>query len=152
MVNVKVGLYDRYVLKPLWVLYIILILRYFIGGAWLIGSILVLIWFLISVIGQALHPNMTTLEMARSTTPSDDEINNDPNPDELSDIETVLINKANLRVAGLIGITAIVISWHYSVKWYFTTLIGCGAWLLSMIIVPIYSLYLIGHKLKQKKE
>ena len=110
MVNVKVGLFDLYVLKPMWVIYIVLFLMYFIKGAWLMGGFLILSWFVISVIGQALHPNMTVAEMAHGTTPGKRELNNDPNPDEMTDIEAVLISRAVHRIAVLNGITAIVIS------------------------------------------
>ncbi len=149
MTNIKAGLFDRYVLKPLWLLYIVLFLRYFINAEWIVGGFLVVMWFLISVIGQSLHPNMTAAEMAKGTTPSKKEIDNDPNPNELNDIEAILISKASFRVAGLIGITAIVLSWSHGMRWYYSALVGGGVWLLSMVIVPTYSLYLIGHKMKK---
>ena len=150
MVNVKVGLFDRYVLKPLWVIYIVLFVRYFIDGAWLLGGFLVLMWHLISVIGQALHPNMTVAEMSRGTTPSKRELNNDQNPDEITDIEAVLISRAVYRIALLNGITVIGILWFNSMRWYYIGLIGAGTFLLSLVIIPIYSLVLIGRKMKTK--
>jgi hypothetical protein len=150
MTNIKVGLFDRYVLKPLWVLYIALFVKYFINGAWVLGGFLVIIWFVISVIGQGLHPNKTAREMARGTTPTEEEIDADPNPSGLSDQEAALISKANFRLAGLIGITAIALSLFHGARWYYGVLIGGGAWLLSTFAIPTYSLYLIGRRVRKR--
>jgi hypothetical protein len=151
MASIKVGLFDRYVLKPLWVLYIVLFVRYFITGAWILGGFLVVMWFFISVIGQGLHPDKTPREMSRGTTPTKDEIDSDPYPDDLSDQEAVLINKANFRIAGLIGLTAIGLSLLHGMKWYYVALIGGSAWLLSTLMIPTYSLYLIGRRLRKRQ-
>jgi hypothetical protein len=112
MVYVKVGLFDRYALKPLWVIYIALFMGFFINGAWLVGGFLVVMLIIISFIGQALHPNMTVAGMSQGTTPGKKEINDDINRDELTDIEAILISMASHRIALLNGITTIVISWH----------------------------------------
>jgi len=151
MTNIKVGLFDRYVLKPLWVLYIVLFVRYFITGAWILGGFLVVMWFLISIIGQGLHPDKTPGEMARGTTPTKDEIDSDLNPDDLSDHEAVLISKANFRIAGLIGMTAMALSWFHGARWYYAAVIGGSAWLLSTLIIPTYSVYLIGRRVRRRQ-
>jgi len=115
MANIKAGLFDRYVLKPLWVLYIILSVRYFIAGAWVLGGFLVVMWFLVSVIGQGLHPDKSPKEMAIGTTPTKEEIENYPDPDNMGDEEAALISRASFRVAGLIGMTAIGLSHSFMV-------------------------------------
>jgi hypothetical protein len=150
MTNIKVSLFDRYVLKPLWVLYIVLFVRYFINGAWVLGGFLVVMWFLISVIGQGLHPDKTAREMARGTTPTKEETDTDPNLDDLSDQEAVLISRANFRLAGLIGITAIALSLFHGARWYYGVLIGGGAWFLATFVIPTYSLYLIGRRIRKR--
>lgn len=145
IVNVKVGIFDRYVLKPLWVIYIVLCLMYFIKGAWLIGGSLIVMLYFIGVIGAALHPNMTTAEMMHGTTPSKEDINNDPNHDNITDIEAILMSRAIHKIALLNGITAIVISWV--MQWYYIALIGVGTFISSLIIIIPYSAYMIGRKM-----
>lgn len=150
MANIKAGLFDRYVLKPLWVLYIVLFIIYFIEGVWVLGGFLVVMWFLVSVIGQGLHPAMTPKEMLKGTTPTKEEIDNAPDPDNMSDEEAMLISKASFRTAGLIGMTVIGISLFHGARWYYAALIGVGAWFLSTFLIPAISLFLIGRRLRKR--
>jgi len=149
MTNVKVGLFDLYVIKPLWAIYTVMFVTYFINGAWVIGGFLVVMWFLISLIGQGLHPNKTCRELLRGTTPTEEEIDGDPNPNEISYEESLIIARATFKLAGLIGITATTLSLFHGARWYYAVLIGGGLWYLSTLIISMYSACLIALRLRK---
>lgn len=149
MGSIKVRLFDRYVLKPLWLIYVIISVRYFVKGSYGIGIFMLFLLFIISIIGQALHPQMTSSEMARGTSPKQEEIDSDPEPNEINDFEVVLISRPSIRTSLLIGFTSIVLLIHHGFKWYLSVIMGGTIFIMSYMIIPLYSRLMISRRIKK---
>jgi vacuolar-type H+-ATPase subunit I/STV1 len=148
--NIKIRLYDLYVLKPLWVLCIASLIVFLINREWLISGALVFMLFLLGIIGQGLYPQSTFNDLSKGTTPSQEEIENDNSSPELSHQESLIVARATFKVAGLIGLMVFFMSLHNNVKWYYSLLIAGSTGYLAMVIIGIYYALMIRRKLKNK--
>ena len=64
--------FDWYVLKPLWGIYVVLALLYFSQGHWKISIFLLVMWLLLSVAGQALYVREISGKQMAAGTPKID--------------------------------------------------------------------------------
>lgn len=139
--NIRADLFDRYVLRPLELLYTVLFILYSLRGEWVTGGLLAFVCFLVFLISRGMREIMNSPEILQGRA-GVQEIGNDAGlgPDY---IETVIIQKANFQIAGLIGITTALLSWRHGLGWPYIILMGVGLWLLSMAVIPALSLYLM---------
>ena len=66
------AIFDRFVLKPMWLLFIGIAIYYFIQKEWLIGILMLTVLFFIGVIAAELHKEKSFSELSRGyPTPKD---------------------------------------------------------------------------------
>jgi hypothetical protein len=148
MASTKLKLFDVYVLKVLWVFYILLFIRYFYLKAWFLGGFLVFAWFIIGVIGQSLYPEKSSPDLAKGIPfPTKKELEEEAKSD-LSHYDANKIGQATVKLSILIGVTALAIAWYHGIRWYFSFLIGIAA---GYLYIPISGIYLmLVYKIKYK--
>jgi hypothetical protein len=142
-------LYDLYVLKLFWLIFIVLSIFYLYHRDWVSGAFFAVAWFLIGGIGGGLYPEMSPKELAQGTIPSKEELANADS--EISPEESYLIAKAHYKLSALIALSAVVILWHYNLRWYFVIPLGIlvGYIFYALTIVCWMSILFIRRKLKK---
>jgi len=116
-------LYDLYVLKPVYWIFIILGIFYFYYRDWISGIFFVIMWFLIGGIGGKLYPEMSPKELAQGTVPSKEEITS-TKKEEISYQDIYLTVKASRKLSVLIGLSTLIILWHSDLQWYLVIIFG----------------------------
>jgi len=142
-------LYDLYVLKLFWLIFIILGIFYLYHRDWISGAFFAVAWFFIGGIGGWLYPEMSPKELAQGTSPSKEEMANADS--EMSPEESYLIAKANMKLSVLIGLSSVVILWHSDLRWYFVILLGILiGWISSVVIIAYWMIILFTRRKLRK--
>jgi hypothetical protein len=116
--------FDWYVLKPVWVLFIVLACLYCFRQDWLIGVALIAMNFLVGMVAAAVHRGKTASDLAAGYPTRDDAFSGDPG--ELSPEESFVVGKALLRLGWILGIAAVILAIHHGMKTYLAIpLAGC---------------------------
>jgi hypothetical protein len=140
-------LYDLYVLKPFWLLFIALTVSYLYHKDWLSGIFVAIAWFGIGVVGGQLYPEKSPKELAKGNIPTKEEISSTIKK-EISTFESRLIGKAHLKVSLFIGFGELIILWHYDLRWYFIIPLGILAGYISFILIIFYWMIILFIKRK----
>jgi len=128
MVSRYLAKFDWYVLKPIWVLFIVLAGLYCFRQEWLIGVALIVMNFLVGMVAAGVHRGKTVAELAAGYPTRDDALAGDPG--ELSHEESFVVAKALLRLGWILGIAAVMLAIHHGIKFYFAIPVGLlVAWL-----------------------
>lgn len=119
--------FDWFVLKPLWVVFIILAVYYFSQGSWFIGSLMIIMDFLLGMIAASLHKGKTFHDFAQGY-PTRDEVSRELETGP-TDEELYFVWKSISKLMFLFGICSLILTFHHGVKWYYaiglSVLIGC---------------------------
>jgi len=128
--------YDWIILKPLWLLFIVATLFYFVNGEWFMGGVMILLDFLIGIIASSLHSSIASSELFSGYPPASTSFQREDNI--LGIEESRKIGKATIQVSIVLGITIFIVSIHYNTSWYYSVLFSViGSW-LSMIIIGLF--------------
>ena len=129
--------FERYILIPLDVAFIVLTVLYFFQGDWFGGIIAVIVSLLIGIIGQALHKNKTTVQLLRGEhlIPEEGE-----RSDRISRIESHLLGKAMVYTTIVLTVTTILFGIHsQTAEWWLVATKALGV----AILFPILSVFFI---------
>ena len=129
---------DVYILKPLWLLYLILAGVYLYEKELLMGLFVAAMGFLFGVISRVLRRSIASLDFEAEPSPSEDD------PHDVS--KTMTLEKAStvstaVSAAGyILGLTATILSAHHGLRLYFAAPLGIlvawlGAHLLGLVWV-----------------
>lgn len=137
---------DAYILKPLWLLYLILAGVYLYEKELLMGLFVAVMGFLFGVISRVLRRWIATSDFDAEPSPSEDDSRDASKtitPEEASTASTAV------SAAGyILGLTATILSAHYGLRLYFAVPLGIlvvwlGAHLLGLVWVA-FSVWLEG--------
>ena len=105
---------------------------FFWHRAWLVGFSMIMFWFFVGAVGQALphRKQQTVKELASGIPPTIDD-------GELSNEDSSSLAKAMYRTAMIVGFAAVVIAWHESYRWYGIIPIAIGAYCFSFVISSV---------------
>jgi hypothetical protein len=122
-------------LRTLSLSFLLFAVFFFWHCAWLVGFSMVVFWFLVGAVGQALphRKHQTVKELANGIRPTIED-------GELSNDDSFGLAKAMQRGAMIVGCAVIVITWHEHYRWYGIILVAIGAYCLSFV-VPSVLLY-----------
>jgi hypothetical protein len=109
--------FDWLVLKPLWVIFIILAIYYFIHGSWFIGILIIIMDFLLGMIGASLHKEKTFHELARGY-PSREETTNDITTEPTKQ-EFYYISRAFIELMVLFFVASLILTFHHRLRWFY---------------------------------
>jgi hypothetical protein len=142
--------FDWLVLKPLWVIFIILAIYYFIRGSWFIGILMIIMDFLLGMIAASLHKEKTFHELARGY-PSRKEatcgITTEPTKQEYH-----YISKAFIELMVLFFVASLILTFHHGLRWFYA--IGASVmigWLGPLLYAIPFWLFLLKIGAKQRR-
>ena len=141
--------FDWLVLKPIWIVFIILTIYYFTQRTWLVGILMLIMNFLLGIIAASLHKGKTFHDLAQGY-PTRKEATTELAVEPL-DKEYYFIGKAFVKLMFLFFIAAFMLTFHYDLKWYFALGISLLiSWLGPLFFgIPFFLfLWKLGAKLK----
>ena len=130
-------LYDFYILKPLWLLFVILAVFYLYHRDWFSGFCFFLVWFGVGGIGGQLYPEISARELTKGSFPSEGEVAN-VFKGLLSPRESLLIAKTSLKLSILIGFSSLIVLWHYNLRWYLIIILGVLIGYFASFLINIW--------------
>ena len=110
----RIGRYERFILRPLSILLTVGAIAYFVQKAWGIGVLLVVMWFAVGAVGQALNRAKSFCELTEGSTPEECSSFLSPEPTPL---EIMRIGRLSLAVFWIVGITVAVLTHHHGLRW-----------------------------------
>ncbi len=131
MISRRIARFEKLILKPLSLLFLILSVIYFFQRGWLICAFFLLAWVCIGVIGQSLHKDKSFAELARGGLDSEENIA--PNS-EMSHAESYALAKPLLLTSWLCGIATIVMLFHGGYGWFMALPAGLVVTILTAVI------------------
>jgi len=142
--------FDWFVLKPLWVIFIILAIYYFIQSSWFIAILMITMDFLLGMIAASLHKGKTFHELAQGYPTREEaarEITTEP-----TDEEYYFVGKSIVKLMFLFFVASSILTFHYSLRWYYaigaSVLIG---WLGPLLWAIPFWLFLWKHGAKLRR-
>ncbi len=139
--------FDWFVLKPLWVTFIVLTIFYFIHGSWFIGILMIIMDFLLGMIAASLHKGKTFHDFAEGYPTREEamcEVTTEP-----TDEEYYFMGKSMVKLMFLFFIASVILTFHHGVRWYYaigiSVLIG---WLGPLLWAIPFWLFLWSHGAK----
>lgn len=109
-------IFDRFVLKPTWLLFIGIAIYYFIQKEWLIGILMLTMDFFIGMIAAALHKEKSFSELSGGYPTSNDICL----PDQMSEWDANrVVGIAYMRFGFLIFVASLILCFHYDLRWYY---------------------------------
>lgn len=106
MPNIRVK-FDRIVLKPLWLIFIILALYYFFQTEIIMGLLMIGLGFSMGIVGAGLHPERSAKELSEGFGENKEE--------HLSEQETsLLLGRAVIKTVLIVVIAAIILAVHHA--------------------------------------
>jgi hypothetical protein len=131
--------YDWYVLKPIWILLIVLACVYCFLQEWFMGLTLIAMAFLVAMVAASVHRGKTAAELAAGYPTRGDALAGDSG--ELSHEDSFTVAKAQLRLGAILGITAVILAAHHGMKIYFAIPLGLlMAWVGFTGIMIVFGL------------
>jgi hypothetical protein len=120
--------YEAIVLVPLSITLTLLAVIYFVCRSWWTGALLVVSGLLVGAVGQSLHPQMKSAELANGSvkfpSPSPAEGHSKGVTVEESQGITIVAMKTSL----IVGLVAAALSYHHGLKLYLAVPLGLAAW------------------------
>jgi len=110
--------FDWFVLKPLWVTFIILAIYYFIHASWVIGIFMIIMDFILGMIAASVHKGKTFSELAEGYPLREDamrEITTEPTKEE-----HYFIAQATVKLMFLFFIVSLALTLHHGIRWYYS--------------------------------
>ena len=132
--------FDWIILKPLWFLFVLIAIYYFIYTEWIMGILMIIIDFLIGLVASSLHRNVSTAKLFVGE-PKISFLFEREN-EELKFEESNKIAQATFKLGIVIGIASLILLIHHKIIWYFSVLISIGiGWLSLTLIGLIFGLF-----------
>ncbi len=147
MASVYVQLYDQRIVKPIWILHLVLAVLYFVYGNWDIGCFLMIMWFLLMLVSKALKAEPPKIELPQDKAPSSTDAVIVPHG--LNHADSFMITRANFRITRLLGLTVTVLAWHFGFQWYIAVILGIISMFLSKAMFLVYATALFRKKLRE---
>lgn len=142
--------FDWLVLKPLWVIFVILAIYYFSQGSWFIGILMIIMDFLLGMIAASLHKGKTFREFAQGYPTHGEvirEITTEPTEEEYH-----FSSKAIVKLMLLFFVASLILTFHHGLRWYYaigaSVLIG---WLGPLLWAIPFGLFLWKHGAKLRR-
>ena len=137
MATGRIGRYERFILRPLSILFPVGAIAYLIQKAWGIGALFVIVWFIVGAIGQALNRSKSFSELTEGSTTEELTTPLSPEPTTL---ETRQIGKLSLAVFWIVGITVAVLANHHGLRWLLSVPAGIVAGFVAIILGGLVSM------------
>ncbi len=144
MASVYVKLYDQRIVKPVWIIHLVLAVLYFVYGYWDIGCFLMIIWVLLLFVSKALKAEPPKIEL-----PADKATDTVILPQGLNHADSFMITRANFRITRLLGLTLTVLAWDYGFQWYIAVILGIMSMFLFKAAFLVYATSLFRKKLRE---
>lgn len=113
--NLRV-IFDQFVLKPIWLLFLAIAIYYFTQKEWLIGSLMLPMVFFIGMIAAALHKEKSFPELSGGYPTRTDVYS----PDQMSEWDANrAVGIAYMRLGFLISVASLILCFHYGLRWYY---------------------------------
>ena len=128
--------FDGFVLKPIWLLFIVVAMYYFIQKEWLIGILMLTMDFFLGMIAAALHKEKSFSELSHGY-PTRKDLSL---PDQMSEWdENRAVGIAYMRLVFLISVASLILCFHHGLRWYYClgTAILVGWFGPIVLIIPI---------------
>ncbi len=109
--------FDWLVLKPLWFIFILLAIFYFIRTEWTMGILMIVMDFLLSMVGASLHKEKSFHELAQGY-PSLEDINREVTVKQSKE-EYYSIAKSIYELGFLFFLASLIITFNYGLRWYY---------------------------------
>jgi hypothetical protein len=127
--------FDWLVLKPLWILFIVIAVYYFFQKAWLIGILMVGMNFWLGIIAANLYSYKEHNELANEY--HNRTQNRKAGNIKITDKEYYEIGKLMIKLAFLLFTACLILTIHNGLKWYYglgvSLLVGWLGTLIAMI-------------------
>ncbi len=143
--------FDWLILKPLWLIFIILAIFYFSQASWLIGILMIIMNFLLGMIAASLHKGKTFHELAQGYPTRDEaarEITTEP-----TEKEYYYLGKSIVKLMFLFFIASLILTFHHGLRWYYaiglSVLIG---WLGPLLWAIPFWFFLWKHGAKLRRQ
>ncbi len=129
--------FDRFVLKPLWLLFLCAAVYFLVQKDWLIGVLMLIANLFLGMIAASLHKEKTFSELAGGY-PTENDFHS---ADYLSDnVVNRAITIAYLKTCILIFAVLLILGFHYGLKWYYSFGIAVlVSWLGPLILLMLYA-------------
>ena len=119
MAKLRRGPYERIVIGPLSVLSLIAAVLHLVASKWILSILFVLVWVLLGVIGQSLHPRRSTGELAGFGPP--------PGDAEQEPLPSLAQENSASGYLGMLSVpVAAVLALYHGAPWYWCIPIGLG--------------------------
>jgi len=130
MATGRIGRYERFILRPLSILFTVGAIAYFLQKAWGIGALFVIMWFVVGALGQALNRAKSFSELTDGSTPEE---RTSPCSAEPTALETMQIGRLGLAVFWIVGITVAVLTHHHGLRWLLSVSAGAAAGFIAIL-------------------
>ncbi len=143
--------FDRFILKPLFVMFLSLACVYCFMHEWLIGLSMLFMNFLLGFVGSSLPNKSNASEIDLMLYESEKRGEIKPNT-EVNNDTSLALAKAVLRIRWILCLTIIVLSLHHGMKWYLSLPFGfIVASILAFTITVMFAM-LNRHTLNNAKQ
>lgn len=155
MASEYVKWYDGYVVKPIWIVIILMAGLYLALGVRdigysLVGCFLVINWYLIKVISKALKADPPPLETEQGViipqSPSGTE------PQGLTQVDSFIVTRATFKLSRILGLIVTVLLWYHTLQWYYAIPLGILAGFFFKTAILLYITAIFRWKLQNSKK
>jgi len=128
--------FDWMVLKPLWALFIISAIYYFLQKAWLTGFSMIVMAFLLGIVAASLHKEKSFVELSEGQ-PSFEEAFGNTDTAALTDEELLPVSKSLMKLSPILFIASLILAKHYGLKLSYALGLSAvvailGPWILAI--------------------
>lgn len=132
--------FERLVLIPLDFAIGICAVLQFIRGNWIVGVVLLLLYFFVGIIGQSLHKDLTTAQLAKGEHLIDREEAN-ANEETLSPLDANLLGKALIQTTVLLLLMFIFSAIGSGLSLWVILLVSIGIIFLAPLLISIFIMF-----------